>query len=144
MNKFLLFVTLLMIVSTFAIGNEVSQDQKNKLVGVWKSVEIVKDEPQAVLTIKNAGNGLEGNFILRGLTVEEKEDVAVEVPLTNISINGTTCSFQVTFQQGAEKMVVDWELKLQNDNEAKFAWTKEDGKPVEDTSVLTFMMKRGS
>ena len=62
-----------------------------------------------------------------------------EKPITNVSFDGATFSFGVTFP-GLEKMVTDWELKLRKDDEAAFDMIKENGSPAEDAP--SFVMKR--
>jgi hypothetical protein len=62
-----------------------------------------------------------------------------EKPITNVSFDGATFSFGVTFP-GPGKMVTDWELKIRNDDEAGFEMVKENGKPVEDAP--SFVLKR--
>jgi len=140
MNKFFTIVTLTIIVSSLAFSYEVGkQDNTRRIVGIWKSLDNVNNEPQAVVTINKSEKQLEGKFVLRGLTVSGQENVTVELPITNASFDGTTCSFRVTFT-GPEKMVTDWELKLRNDDEAGFDMVKENGQPVEDAP--SFVMKR--
>ena len=140
MNKLFTIVTMTIIVSSLAFGYEASkQADVSKLVGVWKSIEDVNGEPQAVITINKTGKQVDGKFVFRGLTVNERDNITIDVPLTNISFDGSTFSFKVAFP-GPERMVVDWELILRNENEAGLGLTKEDGKPVENAP--SFVMKR--
>lgn len=140
MNKFFTIITVTIIVSSLAFGYEVGkQDNIRRIIGVWKSINIINDEPQAVVTVNKSEKQLEGKFVLRGLTFNGQENVTVELPITNASFNGTTFSFRVTFP-GTEKMVTDWELKLRKDDEAAFDMVKENGNPAEDAP--SFVMKR--
>lgn len=140
MNKFFTIVTLTIIVSSLAFGYEAGkQDNTGRIVGVWKSINNIDNEPQAVVTVNRSEKQLEGKFVLRGLTFNGQENVTVELPITNASFNGTTFSFRVTFP-GTEKMVTDWELKLRKDDEAAFDMVKENGSPAEDAP--SFVMKR--
>lgn len=140
MNKFFTIVTLTIIVSSLAFGYEAGkQDNTGRIVGVWKSINNIDNEPQAVVTVNRSEKQLEGKFVLRGLTFNGQENVTVELPITNASFNGTTFSFRVTFP-GTEKMVTDWELKLRKDDEAAFDMVKENGNPAEDAP--SFVMKR--
>ena len=140
MNKFFTIVTLTIIVSSLAFGYEAGkQDNTGRIVGVWKSINNIDNEPQAVVTVNRSEKQLEGKFVLRGLTFNGQENVTVELPITNASFDGTTFSFKVTFP-GTEKIVTDWELKLRNDDEANFDMVKENGKPAEDAP--SFVMKR--
>jgi hypothetical protein len=139
-NKFFTIVTLTIIVSSLAFGYEAGkQDNTGRIVGVWKSINNIDNEPQAVVTVNRSEKQLEGKFVLRGLTFNGQENVTVELPITNASFNGTTFSFRVTFP-GTEKMVTDWELKLRKDDEAAFDMVKENGNPAEDAP--SFVMKR--
>jgi hypothetical protein len=139
-NKFFTIITVTIIVSSLAFGYEVGkQDNIRRIIGVWKSINIINDEPQAVVTVNKSEKQLEGKFVLRGLTFNGQENVTVELPITNASFNGTTFSFRVTFP-GTEKMVTDWELKLRKDDEAAFDMVKENGNPAEDAP--SFVMKR--
>jgi hypothetical protein len=139
-NKFFTFVTLTIIVSSLAFGFEAGkQDNTGRIVGIWKSLNDINGEPQAVITVNRSGKQLEGKFVFRGLTVNGEENVPLELPITNVSFDGTTLSFKVTFPE-PEKSVTDWELKLRKDDEAGFDLVKEDGKPVENAP--SFEMKR--
>ena len=140
MNKFFTIFTVTIIVSSLAFGYEVGkQDNIGRIIGVWKSINNINDEPQAIVTVNKSEKQLEGKFVLRGLTFNGQENVTVELPITNASFNGTTFSFRVTFP-GTEKMVTDWELKLRKDDEAAFDMVKENGNPAEDAP--SFVMKR--
>lgn len=140
MNKFFTIVTLIIIVSSLAFGSEAGkQDNTSRIVGIWKSLNDVNGAPQAVVTVTRLEKQLEGKFVFRGLTVNGEENATVELSITNVSFDGTTFSFRVTFP-GPEKLVTDWELKLRNDNEAGFDMVKENGKPAEDAP--SFVMKR--
>ena len=140
MNKFFTIFTVTIIVSSLAFGYEVGkQDNIGRIIGVWKSINNINDEPQAIVTVNKSEKQLEGKFVLRGLTFNGQENVTVELPITNASFNGITFSFRVTFP-GTEKMVTDWELKLRKDDEAAFDMVKENGNPAEDAP--SFVMKR--
>jgi hypothetical protein len=139
-NKFFTIVTLVIIVSSLAFGYEAGkQDNTGRVVGIWKSLNDVNGAPQAVITVNRSGGQFEGKFVFRGLTVNGQENVTLELPITNVSFDGTTFSFRVTFPE-PEKSVTDWELKLRNGNDAEFDMVKENGKPVEDAP--SFVMKR--
>lgn len=140
MNKFFTIVTLIIIVSSLAFGSEAGkQDNTSRIVGIWKSLNDVNGAPQAVVTVTRLEKQFEGKFVFRGLTVNGEENATVELSITNVSFDGTTFSFRVTFP-GPEKLVTDWELKLRSDNEAGFDMVKENGKPAEDAP--SFVMKR--
>jgi hypothetical protein len=139
-NKFFTIVTLTIIVSSLAFGYEVGkQGNTGRIVGVWKSINNINNEPQAVVTVNKSEKQLEGKFVFRGLTHNGQENVTLELPITNASFDGTAFSFRVTFP-GTEKMVTDWELKLRKDDEAAFDMVKENDKPAEDAP--SFVMKR--
>jgi hypothetical protein len=141
MNKCFTILALTIVVPSLVFGYEArTQDSAGKIIGTWKSLDNVNDEPQAVITIKRSGKELEGHFVFRGLTVKGKENVTLDLPITDVTFDGTTFSLRVTFPETEKMVVTDWELKLRNDNEASFVMIKEDGKAVEDAP--SFVMKR--
>ncbi len=140
MNKFFTIVALTIFASSLVFSNEAKiQDSASRIVGTWKSLNDVNGEPQAVITINRLGKQLEGKFVFRGLTVKGQKNVTLDLPITNITFDGTTFSLKVTFPE-PDRTVTDWELKLRNDNEASFGLIKEGGKIVEDAP--SFVMKR--
>lgn len=140
MNKFFTGMVLIALASLSVFADKATgQDDTGKIVGIWKSLNDVNGEPQTVITINRSGTRLEGKFVFRGLTVNEQENVTLEIPITNIAFDGKTLSFRATFPEPG-KEVTDWELKLRNDNEAGFNLVRENGKPVEDAP--SFVMKK--
>ena len=128
------------VLSSLAYSYEINQqDATGRIVGTWKSLEMVNGESQAVLTISRNDNKLSGGFVFRGVTIDGRENSTVELALSNIVYDGTTLSFSVTFP-GAEKLKTDWALKLQGENEGNFNLTREEGKSIEDGP--SFKMKR--
>lgn len=140
MNKFFAIVALTIFASSLVLGYEVrKQDNTGRIVGTWRSLNDVNGEPQAVLTINRSGKQLEGKFVFRGLSVNGQENVTLELPITNMTFDGMTLSFRVSFPD-PDKSVTDWEFKLRSDDEAGLGLIKEDRKTVEDAP--SFVMKR--
>ncbi len=55
MNKFFTIVTLTIIVPFLAFGYEVGkQDNTDRIVGVWKSLNNVNNEPRVVVTVNRS------------------------------------------------------------------------------------------
>ena len=141
MNGFFSIVALAILASSPVIGYESRlQDNADKIVGTWKSLNDVNGEPQAVITINRSGNQLEGKFIFRGVTWKGRENVTLELPITNITFDGKMFSLKVTFPE-PDRTVTDCELRLRNDNDASFSLIREDGNTVEDDAP-SFVMKR--
>ena len=131
---------LTIILSVIAHGYKaVVQDNSGKIVGTWNSLNEINGAPQVVLEIKRTGKQYGGKFVFRGLTVNGKEDVTVELQITNASFEGNTFSFRAMFPE-PEKKVTDWRLNLHSDDEADFEITREEDKPVENS--ISFVMKR--
>ena len=140
MKKISAISVVIVTISSLAFGYEIKvQDATDKLVGTWKSDEIVNGEPQAVLTINRIDNKLSGSFVFRGVTVEGRENVTLELALSNLVFDGTTLSCRVTIPE-TKKVMTDWALRLLRENEASFDLTKEEGESVEDAP--SFRMKR--
>ena len=140
MKKISAICVVIVTISSLAFGYENKvQDATDKLVGTWKSDEVVNGEPQAVLTINRIDNKLSGSFVFRGVTVKGRENVTLELALSNLVFDGTTLSCRVTIPE-TKMVTTDWALRLLRENEASFDLTKEEGESVEDAP--SFRMKR--
>jgi hypothetical protein len=91
------------------------------------------------VTIKKTSDKINGSFVFRGLTVNGRDNVTLELPIGNASFDGTVLSFKLDFPD-TEKTATEWELKLRSDSEGDFMLVKENGKPIEDAP--SFVMKR--
>jgi hypothetical protein len=140
MTKIFILVALAMTFSSLtfeSIFNE--QEAADRIVGVWKSSAEMDGQPQAVVTIKKTSDKINGSFVFRGLTVNGRDNVTLELPIGNASFDGTVLSFKLDFPD-TEKTATEWELKLRSDSEGDFMLVKENGKPIEDAP--SFVMKR--